>query len=258
MTFLLWMLLISVAINLLMFIPAYLYQTDKLTDLSYAITFIIVALTGYIWSQQTDVHLIALMLIIIWALRLGTFLFIRIRKMSKDTRFDDMRNNFIKFLRFWILQGVSVFIILIPSILLWHQSATKFSWITGLGLIVFVIGLSMESIADIQKYQFRKKKLSKWIDAGIWRISRHPNYLGEIIIWLGIYLFAVSSLSPNQKIIALIGPIYIAVLLIFVSGIPLLEKSADKKWGDEKDYQDYKNKVPTLLPSISSLRRLFR
>jgi steroid 5-alpha reductase family enzyme len=199
------------------------------------------------------------MLVLLWALRLGTFLFIRIRKLKKDARFDGMREKFFVFLRFWLLQGITVFIILVPSILLWHQTVTKIGWLAIVGVVVFGLGLLLEATADIQKYQFyTHKKSDTWIDNGVWRISRHPNYLGEIMVWLGVYLFVVISLSTNQKLLALIGPIYITALLLFVSGIPLLEKSANKKWGAIKAYQTYKNKVPVLVPSFSSFRRILK
>jgi len=252
------MLIVSIVINLLMFFPAFIFKTDKLTDISYAITFILVALVGYTFSPKSIAQLFLLIIVIIWALRLGIFLFIRINKMRKDIRFDGIREKFFIFLRFWLLQGLTVFIISVPSILLWQRSATKINWLSILGIIVFIAGLLIESVADIQKYQFRNRNLKAWIDTGIWRACRHPNYLGEIMIWIGVYLFVTPSFNVALAVISLIGPIYITALLIFVSGIPLLEKSAEKKWGSEKDYREYKSKVPVLLPSFQSIRRIFR
>lgn len=257
MNFILWMLMTAVAINLIMFVPAYIYKTDKLTDISYAITFIVVALAGYFKSQETLSQLIVLILVFLWALRLGGFLFIRIRRLKKDNRFDGIREKFFVFIRFWVLQGVSVFIILIPSILLWRQTTTTIGWVSIIGAAIFASGLLLEATADIQKYRFYiQKKSDTWIDSGVWRASRHPNYLGESMVWLGIYLFLFASLSADQKLVALIGPLYIICLLLFVSGIPLLEKSANKKWGANKKYLEYKSEVPVFIPSISSLRRI--
>lgn len=257
MNLVLWMLIISVAINLLMFFPAYILKTDKLTDISYAITFIVVALSGYIFSQKYVAQFIGLTLVLLWALRLGLFLFIRINKIKKDVRFDNIRDNFYKFLRFWLLQGTAVFIILIPCILLWQQSETKINWVSMLGILIFIFGFIIESVADLQKYLFNKKDTKLWIDEGVWRISRHPNYLGEILLWIGVYIFAASSIPITQAFLALIGPIYITVLLLFVSGVPLLEKSGDDKWGRKKAYQKYKSDVPVLLPTFSSFQRIF-
>ncbi len=256
MNFVLLIFVISVGINLLMFIPAFIYKTDKLTDISYAVTFIAVSLVGYIFSPKYLAQFIGLTLVLIWAFRLGIFLFIRINKIKKDSRFDGMREKFIKFLRFWLLQGITVFIILIPCVLLWSQNSTTFNSVSIIGVLVFIVGIILESVADFQKYQFKNQRLPNWIDVGVWRTSRHPNYLGEILIWIGVYLFCIPSLTFGQGILALIGPIYISVLLIFVSGVPLLEKSSDKKWSKEKAYQKYKSEVPVLLPSLSSIRRL--
>jgi len=257
-SYVLLILIISVGINILMFIPAFIFKTDKLTDISYAVTFVVVALAGYLFSQRSDAQLIALILIVAWAIRLGTFLFIRISKNKRDARFDGMRESFIKFLGFWLLQGITVFLILIPGILLWSQTNTVINWFSILGIAIFVIGLSVESVADIQKNQFRNCNLKTWIDTGIWRASRHPNYLGEILIWIGMYIFIAPSLTIIQSLIALIGPIYITLLLAFVSGIPILEKSANKKWGDNKAYQKYKSDVPVLVPNLSSIRRAYK
>jgi len=258
MNFVLWMLIIALGINILMFIPAYIFKTDKLTDISYALTFVVVAFSGYIFSQKSIAQFILLILVIVWAIRLGAFLFIRINKNKKDSRFDNLRQNFYKFLGFWLLQGITVFLILVPGIIFWSQTKTIINWTSLFGIMIYIFGLFIESIADIQKYQFRNKKLKNWIDSGIWRISRHPNYLGEIIIWIGVYIYVIPSLEWNLKIIALIGPVYIAVLLIFVSGIPILEKSADKKWGNIKDYNKYKSVVPLLLPTFSSIKRILQ
>jgi steroid 5-alpha reductase family enzyme len=130
--------------------------------------------------------------------------------------------------------------------------------LSGLGIVIFFGGLILETIADIQKYQFKNQHSKTWIDTGVWRISRHPNYLGEIILWIGVSMFVLPSLPSNLQMVSLVGPVYIAVLLIFVSGIPLVEKSSDKKWGgNEKSYLKYKSKVPVLIPSVSSLCRIF-
>ncbi|NDC94486.1 DUF1295 domain-containing protein, partial [bacterium] len=95
-----------------MFVPAFIYKTDKLTDISYAVTFAVVAIAGFLRSEQMTLHKIVLLLVLMWSLRLGTFLFIRINKMKKDVRFDGMREYFFKFLRFWLLQGATVFVVL--------------------------------------------------------------------------------------------------------------------------------------------------
>ncbi|HSW78685.1 MAG TPA: DUF1295 domain-containing protein [Candidatus Babeliales bacterium] len=245
----------AIAFNLLLFLPAYFLQTDKLTDISYAITFIAIAIFGFLQSRQELVDYLALLMVGVWALRLGAFLLIRIFKQGKDSRFDEMRKNWPSFLRFWFFQGLTVFIIILPGLLIWQEHHTP-SPLAFIGIIIWALGLATEALADFQKYRFKQKGYKNWIDQGIWRASRHPNYLGEITVWVGFWIFASSTLSLPNILIALASPIYIIVILLFFSGVPLLEKSADSRWGEDKKYQLYKKQVPILLPNYSSLKRL--
>jgi len=243
------LLAVSIIINLTMFVIAYYLKTDKLTDISYAVTFIVLAVSGLISANGTLPSTILTVMICIWALRLGIYLLQRIRKIGKDKRFDGRRENFWSFLGFWLLQGVTVWIVMLPSNLFFTNEPKSISVLSVVGIVVWLVGLAIETIADYQKYSFINdiKNKGKWIDIGIWKYSRHPNYFGEIMLWFGVYLFTLSGLNTVQSLIGLIGPLYIAVLLIFVSGVPLLEKSADKKWGDNKDYQDYKRRTSVLI-----------
>ncbi len=238
-------LLIALGINILMFIPAFIFKTDKLTDLSYSLTFIILSLISFFLVPFNIFKLLLLILILVWSLRLGIFLFVRIRNMKFDKRFDKMRNSFFKFLGFWILQAITVWIVLIPSIFFFNANTIKFC---GLGLLIWLIGLIIESVADAQKYKFNQKNKNKFISSGLWKVSRHPNYFGEILCWIGIYLFIIKSISFPEKIIALAGPIFIILMLLFISGIPMLERAASKKWGKNKDYQEYKRRTSILIP----------
>lgn len=242
-------LLIALGINIVMFIPAFKFKTDKLTDLSYSLTFIILITLTLILSNFTLSKLILTLMIIVWGLRLGIFLFIRIRKMKKDKRFDGMRESFLRFLKFWVLQGLAVWVILIPSLFFIDSKINEIVWI---GFIVWFLGLIIESIADVQKYIFKqdKKNKDKFIQTGLWRYSRHPNYFGEILCWVGIYIFVFNSLTMLQEIIALVSPLFIIILLLFVTGLPMLEKYSNKKWGKQKDYQEYKRKTSILIPWI--------
>lgn len=247
----LWVLcLYVVAFNVAMFIPAFLYKTDKLTDISYALSFIFLILVALFKSTIKWPHILLALLIIWWAVRLGSFLLMRVWKKGKDARFDGMREKPVKFLRFWLLQGITVFVVLIGALEFMHIQTLRFNMISAIGVVIFIIGLTLEATADIQKWHFSQdvKNKGKWIESGVWGISRHPNYLGEILVWIGIYAYVLPSLSGQQWLIAAISPMYIIVLLLFVSGIPILEKSADKKWGSNKDYSQYKKHVPLLIP----------
>jgi steroid 5-alpha reductase family enzyme len=230
-------LLFSLGFNLVMFLFAFTFKTDKLTDLSYSLTFIFLALYILLTQSLSDGYLILLGMVFLWALRLGSFLTKRIHRQGKDDRFDGMRESFFRFLGFWVLQAITVWIVLIPVFLFDHIV----SWF---GLIIWVVGMCIESIADFQKYIFKNntKNHQKFIKSGLWKYSRHPNYFGEILCWVGVYVFS------SVWLWGLISPLFIAFLLIFVSGIPLLEEKAQRNWGMKKSYIKYKQETSLLIP----------
>lgn len=245
-------LLFSIIFNLILFVPAFIWKTDKLTDLSYGLTFFAIALFLMIKAPNSFAHTLLATMTMIWAARLGIFLFVRIFHQKKDKRFDGIRESFWGFGKFWLLQGASVWIILLPVIIFFTNTikfTTLNTTILKVGFVIWLMGLVIESIADIQKFIFNRnpENSGKWIATGLWSKSRHPNYLGEIMIWIGIYIFVFPFLSQLQSIIAILSPIYIFILLRFFTGIPLLEKSANAKWGDNPDYINYKAKSGILM-----------
>jgi steroid 5-alpha reductase family enzyme len=125
--------------------------------------------------------------------------------------------------------------------------------ITLIGFLVWVFGFTMEVIADYQKSCFNAdpNNIGKFIQSGLWSRSRHPNYFGEIVLWIGITLITLPVLQGWQWV-ALISPIFVTLLLTRVSGIPLLEKKADQKWGGQADYEAYKKRTPVLFPHLSA------
>ena len=184
-------LVISFAIQIGFFLLAATFKTDKVTDLSYSLTFIILALL-LLFTNQTffTTQIIIALLIIIWGIRLAVYLFSRILKIGRDSRFDDIRDNFLKFAGFWTLQAVSVWIIMLPStVALSSETNPDVVWLAGLGLFVSCIGLIIETTADYQKYVFKNDPNNRgtWIQSGIWKYSRHPNYFGECSFG-GVYL----------------------------------------------------------------------
>jgi steroid 5-alpha reductase family enzyme len=235
---------VALGINLVMFVVAFKFQTDTLT-------FIILVLAALFSHTFATTKILGTAMACVWALRLGGFLLYRIRKTGKDSRFDDIRGNFKKFLQFWVLQGASVWIILIPLLILLSNDQVSFTILSVLGLVVWAAGVAIEATADLQKYRFTRNSANKgkWIDEGIWKYSRHPNYFGEISVWVGMYLFAVSSLSNIQVVLAVVSPLFITSLLLFVSGVPKLEKSADERWGKNKKYQEYKRRTSLVVLS---------
>jgi steroid 5-alpha reductase family enzyme len=250
MSFILLSLILVVGLQILLFIPAFIFKTDKLTDLSYGFSFIIVAGGAFLLNPILWPKIILLTLISIWGLRLGIYLFIRIHKMKKDKRFDGIRENFGKFLSFWLLQGISVWAISLSSLLFFGLEKVSFNFFSIIGIIAWAFGLGVETIADWQKYKFINNPSNKgqWIEEGLWYYSRHPNYFGEILHWVGIYIFTLSSLKGINIYLALISPLFISVIILFVTGLPKLEKYADNKWGEDLEYQKYKKRTSILVP----------
>lgn len=242
-------LIISLGINIIMFIPAFKLKTDKFTDISYSLSFIILILTALYLNPFSMPNLIVALMIATWALRLGIFLFIRIGKMKKDKRFDGLRESFARFLKFWVLQGVAVWVILVPALFFINSESKIIFWI---GFIIWFTGFTIETISDYQKYRFKqdKKNKGRFINIGLWKYSRHPNYFGEMLCWIGVYITVFLSLSRVEKVIGIVSPLFITVLLLFVTGLPLLEKYADNKWRHIDEYKEYKRNTSILIPWI--------
>jgi steroid 5-alpha reductase family enzyme len=250
MSYLLFYLIISFAIQLVLFVPAFLFKTDKLTDLSYSLSFIILSLIAFFQNSYSLSKLILLLFICLWGIRLGGYLLVRIHQMKRDKRFDAIRNNVFKFGGFWLLQGITVFLVSINSLIFFNISNPSFNLVSIIGILIWMVGFSIEVIADKQKNTFKNNTQNKdqWIESGLWRYSRHPNYFGEIFLWIGIYIFTLSSLTLIQSLIGLISPLFIACLIIFVSGLPKLEKMAEARWGEDPNYSDYKIRTSILVP----------
>lgn len=244
-------LLITMAIQAFFFIFAATIKTDKVTDLSYGLTFIIVAAYWLLTNSETaavfEVTLTAM--IIIWGIRISSYLLIRIIKTGRDRRFDEVRDKFLQFAKFWLLQGISVWIIMIPSVyLLTRSETTSMGAIAYLGIAIWLVGFVIETIADAQLYRFRfsKNSTGKWIDEGLWHYSRHPNYFGEMLVWWGLFVYGLDAYQGIAWL-SVVGPIFITALLLFGSGIPILEKGNNRRWGKDKDYQKYKKTTSLVI-----------
>lgn len=243
-------LVVTLLINFFLFLIAFRRQSDKLTDFAYSLSFISVTVVALsIAPHHSPLLYILSAMVLLWALRLGSFLVYRIRKSGKDNRFDKMRTNFAAFLKFWLGQGVVAWLLLLPLLMVASNTAAV-SYVSIIGLAVWAVGLIIETVADQQKYAFKQSPNNKsaWIDTGLWSYSRHPNYFGEICVWIGLYVASLAGLHGIEKLIGIISPLAITVSLLFVSGIPILEKSADKRWGNDKNYQAYKRRTSILLP----------
>ncbi|MCP4336966.1 MAG: DUF1295 domain-containing protein [Mycoplasma sp.] len=242
---------ISIGVNMFFFVIAFLVQKDLFTDITYASTFLITMIIQMAISHNYGINIIiALILIALWSVRLGTFLFIRILKEKVDHRFDKMRGSFYKFFMFWLLQGITVFIVAMPSYMVTIFGKDEFNLLSLIGIIGAAISLLFETIADIQKYRYYSKGNKKFIDYGLWKISRHPNYFGEYMFWIFNFVFVVLSTNNPLIWISIVGPLFILTLLYFVSGLPLLEKVMYKKFGEDEQYKKYLSKTPRIVPFI--------
>ncbi len=245
---------VIIVLQIVFFVYAALKKTDKVTDLSYGLTFIIASIFTYILNIEyvSLFKTILLLLVSIWGIRLSVYLFIRILKTGKDKRFDGVREDFKRFASFWILQAISIFIILLPTTyILISNENMSLNWISSIGLILAVVGILIEGVADSQKFIFKNevKNRGKWISTGLWKYSRHPNYLGEIMMWVGVFVYCLVYIN-GIGLITILSPIYITVLLVAVSGIPTLEKEYDKRYVNNKEYGEYKRKTGKLLLKI--------
>lgn len=242
---------LSFAINWLIFLPSWLAQTEHFFDLTGSLCFITLALLALNLSPDQDMRAILLTLMVcIWAARLGSFLFLRIRRDGSDGRFDSIKPVFTRFMVTWSIQALWVFVTSVAALTaITSTHRQPLETLAYIGITLWAVGFFIEIVADRQKRSFRADPANegKFISSGLWAWSRHPNYLGEILLWTGVALVAAPVLGGWQ-LLSLISPVFVALLLTRVSGIPLLEARSDKRWGDDPGYQRYKLNTPVLLP----------
>jgi steroid 5-alpha reductase family enzyme len=241
---------IALALNGAFFAIAAIRKTDVVTDLSYSLSFAVLAVVLPFLGAGEWVQIVAALLVLVWAVRLGAYLFRRILRMKVDHRFDEMRDNPLRFARFWLLQAISVAVIMLPvTYLLGRDDPPGFGAWAVAGTAIWLVGLAIETVADAQKSAFKSKpeNRERFITTGLWRYSRHPNYFGEMLVWWGLFVYAAPFLE-GWAYAVVIGPVFITLLLLFVSGIPLLERSADAKYGEDPAYREYKRRTSILVP----------
>ncbi|TRZ78565.1 MAG: DUF1295 domain-containing protein [Chitinophagaceae bacterium] len=246
--------LIAFLIQWLLFIPAYFFQTEKFYDLTGSATYLFIV--SYISYQSYSVininigSILLALFILLWAIRLGSFLFIRIHKSGEDKRFAFIKPSPTRFFMAWTLQGMWVSLCSMCALTaIASKNGVVQNGFFYIGMVVFIFGFAIEIIADWQKSQFRKKPKNKdqFIAHGLWSYSRHPNYFGEITLWLGISIMSFSSLSSWQYI-TLISPVFTYILLVYISGVRILEIAGMEKWGHLDNYQKYIRRTPSLFP----------
>ncbi len=248
---------LSFLIHWIIFIPSYLKRTEKFFDFTGMLTYL--SIIGFALYHKYNIlgnidfqSIILSVLVSIWSLRLGIFLFYRIIKAGEDDRFSELKKSFYKFLSVWTLSALWVSLTSIAALtVLTSKVSGKDDYFIYLGILIWLFGFLFEVIADYQKTTFKNNISNKdqFIHTGLWSLSRHPNYFGEIILWIGIVIITIPSINGWQYII-FISPIFVYFLLTSISGINLLEAKADKKWGDLDSYKKYKKETPELIPKF--------
>ena len=250
------LLVLIFVIQWIAYIPAFIFKTEKFYDLTGSLTYIAAisfALYSTNTSQSLDLgSLIIGAAIIVWAVRLGSFLFMRVHKDKKDGRFDTIKTSFSQFFMTWTLQGMWVFICSSAALVaIANPTGVPVNTVFMIGLALFILGFVVEVVADNQKSAFRSIPENKdaFITEGLWARSRHPNYFGEITLWTGITVMGISTFE-GMNYLALFSPIFSYLLLNYVSGVRMVEYRGNKKWGHLDDYKAYISSTPKFIPKI--------
>ena len=248
--------LLAYVIHWIAYIPAYIFQTEKFYDLTGSVTYLSVVWFVFLSTYQSISlnfgNLILVLLISIWTIRLGLFLFMRIHKAGEDKRFRSIKTSASQFFMTFTLSGLWVTLCSMCALVaISSPEGLVMNALTYVGIILFIIGFGIEIVADNQKTAFRSIEANKdsFITSGLWSKSRHPNYFGEVLLWFAIAVISFSSLEGLQ-LITLISPVFTYILLVYVSGVRMLEDMNDKKWADNEQYKSYKKNTPMLFPKL--------
>jgi len=249
-----FILIIAVLLQVFFFLPSFLMKTEKYYDLVGSLTYITtISLAYFSVENKTMIDTIIYFYVMVWASRLGIYLFRRVRNDGKDVRFEKAKRHFFWFLQYWMGQALWVSLTACAAIIaILSPEEDTLSGLAVVGMALWLSGFTIESISDYQKRVFRKKNnpSESFIHTGLWARSRHPNYFGEITLWTGIAVIALNTLNGIEYI-TLISPVFVYILLTRMSGVNLLERIADERYGHLEEYQRYKRNTPVLVPKLS-------
>jgi len=249
-----FILIIAVLLQVIFFIPSFLLKTEKYYDLVGSLTYITTISLAYLSVEnKTMIDSIIYFYVMVWALRLGIYLFRRVRNDGKDVRFEKAKKHFFWFLQYWMGQALWVSLTACAAIIaILSPEEDTLPVLAIVGMALWLSGFAIESISDYQKRVFRKENnpSEAFIHTGLWARSRHPNYFGEITLWTGIAVIALNTLTGIEYI-TLISPVFVYILLTRMSGVNLLERIADERYGHLEEYQRYKRNTPVLVPKLS-------
>ena len=234
------------------FVVAWRYQTERFFDLLGSGSFIVIVLIA-VFVSRSNLGLLDVFLagaVCLWAVRLGSFLVTRIRLTGEDKRFEKMKLDFLWFLMTWTLQGAWVVVTsAVVLSVIGDGDAQQIGFVEATGLAIWLLGMTLEVVADEQKKKFRSAGNDSFISTGLWSRSRHPNYFGEVLLWSGLSIAALPVLTGWQ-LATLVSPIFVWTLLTKISGVPMLEAKADRRWKDDASYVEYKKNTPLLIPRL--------
>lgn len=232
------------------FLVSLVYKRNDVADLAWGLGFIVVALSSLILAENASLRALTVVLLVtLWGARLSFHIFSRLVKKPEDARYATWRKEWGKwviprsFLQVFFLQTILMLIISYPVWFITLNPPVPFSARDAAGIIIWCIGFYFEAVGDAQLKKFISdpKNKGKIMQEGLWKYTRHPNYFGEVTMWWGIFILALSHPMGWQTII---GPLTITYLILFVSGVPLLEK----KYAGRKDFEAYKAKTSVFFP----------
>ena len=235
------------ALNLFGFIVSAPLKTEKFYDLAGALSFSGAVIVAYSVGYQNARQTILLVIVLVWALRLGIHLGLR-AFTSGDKRFDDYKGKPLIFLMLWFGQVVWAYVTAFPVYLVMRGNTTGFGTPTDIvGIVLFVLGFALEIAADQQKSNFKKEHPSDPIMTGLYKFVRFPNYFGEWLLWIGINLISISGYTEDWMYVGLVSIPFVFVLLRFGSGAGITAKSQQERYGDRPDFQAYCKKTKYLI-----------
>ncbi|GMF29663.1 unnamed protein product [Phytophthora lilii] len=256
------MLLICLGVTVFMqcsfFAVAYTCQFDKVTDLAGSLNFAVLAVLSLVVQGVYDTRAVVVTCLqVAWALRLGSFLLLRVLRRGKDERFDEMRANCMAFFGFWVFQILWVFLVSLPVVLAnscGEQLNADFGGARDIvGIVLWAVGMVVEYAADSSKSAFNddKRNKGKLLRSGVWKYSRHPNYFGEMLCWVGVTIVASANFGSNGGeswfYVSVVSPVFTFLVLMFLSGVPLAEDRYDERFGLDPDYIEYKRSTSPLI-----------
>jgi steroid 5-alpha reductase family enzyme len=247
---LLWLVGLAFGVQWVAYVPAFVLRTERFYDLTGSLTYIAMVVLAVAQAEMVTARGAWMAgATLIWAARLGAFLAWRVHRAGSDGRFDELKQSAPRFLVAWSLQGLWCFL---TPLLVWICLTTPvpgFHLLDVVGLMLWTGGFVLEVASDLQKSSFKAEpdNHGRFITTGWWAWSRHPNYAGEILLWAGVFVSAASQLQGWQWA-AVVSPLFVYVLLRYISGVPMLEARAEERWGEDPDYLDYRARTPLLWP----------